>query len=813
MNFLFKILELTVLYQICYLVVFGIFKTKTDKYRYRVNSLTASGESKLALTVKEGNINIFDAIPEPILIIDGNRKIEYANIAFCELCGFKREEVIGRLCHTVSHAEDNPCLIMESPCPYDRVFSTGKTVTVTHKHRCRNGKEKIFDVKASPVFGSTGRVTKIIELLLDKTDNEVAKNRIHSSEEFLKSILEGIGEGVAVVTRDLRVIRANRRYIEMSGMSADDIKGELCYRVTHKYDRPCFEIGEDCPVVKSFKTGFHSRATHIHYDSSGNPFYVEINAYPLKDQITGGINAVIETINDVTEQMRLKDRLKRTEQIYRDLYDSSPEMLFTLNEEGIIIQCNTTMTEILGWDKNWFKGRLFTDILTPESRERFIEQKRHCNIEDICKLELEFVNSQGQRIPVDLTAKKQLQESQIVYNIVARDLSEIKKAEEEKRFLEAQLLQAQKMESLGTLSAGIAHDFNNILTGLLGYVELADKHQGSPKCSEYLAKIKELLNVASNLTRQLLLVGRKAEVEYQVFELNAFLQEFISTMERIVEDNIEIKRDLTPEPLYIKGDKSQIYQMLMNLVVNARDAMPEGGTITISTSVISADELRGGFQYQDDADFVVISVKDSGTGIPEENLSKIFDPFFTTKEKSTLKGTGLGLSVVYSIVKSHDGWIDVKSRVNEGTEFRIYLPITKDRPADKRLKSTVSDVKKDATILVVDDEEIILDIVTEALEDAGYHVLTAVKGEEAIEIIKEHGELIDLVIIDRLMPGMDGIVTFERMKEIAPSLRAIVSSGYSDEKREDLLEKGFSGYLKKPYRIDDLLQAVRDVLS
>ena len=758
-------------------------------------------------------MEFIDAIAEPVLVIDRSYRIEQANAAFLNLCGFRHEEVIGGNCYMISHAEDGPCLMIDTYCPLERVFATGTSVTVTHTHRCKDGSTRVFEVKATPLFGADGKVEKMVELLVDKTESRTARDRMRTAEEFLHSVLDGIGDGVVVVSDDLKIIEANRRYSVMCGIEEERLKGMHCYRASHKSDRPCFESGEECPVIETFRTGVHSRATHVHYDVANSPVYVEINAYPLKDQRTGRVNAVIETINDITEQVRLREQLKKTESSFRELYNGSPEMLFTLDEEGNIIQCNRAMEKTLGFERSWLKGRSVTDILSPEARKRFQERMSGCQLDDICELELEFVTIRGTAIPVEMTANVQAGEGGMIYNVIARDLTERKAAEQEKRLLEAQLLQAQKMEAIGTLSAGIAHDFNNILTGLIGYVELAEKQQDLSRVGQYLTKIKELLMVASNLTRQLLLIGRKAEAEYEVIDLNAFLTEFVATMQRIIEDTIEVKSDLAPQRFFVSGDASQLYQMMMNLVINARDAMPRGGSLHVATRFVEQSEVSGRYHHVGDADVVMISVRDTGEGIAPENIKKIFDPFFTTKDKTARKGTGLGLSVVYTIVNCHRGWIEVDSEVGMGSEFRIYLPLTDESPAASEITTSLSSFSSGGTILVIDDEDIILDVVATILEDGGYRVLKASRGEKGIDMFRDNHESIDVVIVDHMMPGMDGIAVFDKLREIDPAVKVVISSGYSSASRDDLLAKGFAGYLKKPYKIDELLQTIHGIIQ
>ncbi|NOY65227.1 MAG: PAS domain-containing protein [Nitrospirae bacterium] len=754
---------------------------------------------------------LLDALQPPAIIVEEDYTVRYANRAFGEFCGVEPERLLGEKCHVVCHNSETPCQLNGSPCPLREVFRTGRSFSIKHVHRCMGGQEKVFEVQASPVVSpETGRVESMLEILVETGESVEEIKKIRSAEDFLHALLEGIAEGVVVISSDLRIIRANKHYLRMSGLTADELKGEFCYRASHRYDVPCFEKGEDCPVINSFRTGTRHSGTHVHFDQNGDPIYVELKAFPLRDFHTGQIIAVLETINDISEKINLKERLKTSEIKYRELYNHTPVMLFNINDAGFITECNQLMADKLGMSKERLKGTFFLSLLSSESQAEFEKKRTLCRTDEVCILEVEMLDVKGNIIPVRLTGKKVVERSGAFYSLIGQDITELKKALHEKEILEAQLLQAQKMESIGTLSAGIAHDFNNILTGLMGYTDLLGKIQTSSQGRDYIHRMTELLNIASNLTKQLLIVGRKAETEYQVFELNAFLKEFISTIQRIIGDTITVEARLHNAPIYIKGDTSQIYQMMMNLFVNARDAICEGGSILLRTEVVKPSPQEGQYHHTRVVEYALVSIKDTGTGIPAEIQDRIFDPFFTTKTDRSIKGTGLGLSVVYSIVTAHKGRIEFESEEGKGTEFRIYLPLSPEEASDTEIVNEEREktVRLESTILVVDDEDIILDVVDTVLTEAGMKVLRAQSGAEAIEVFRNYEGKIDIVILDMSMPGMNGIETFHRLREIDPGLRAILSSGYSQEKKEEFLNMGFVGCLRKPYRINDILDIV-----
>lgn len=369
-------------------------------------------------------------------------------------------------------------------------------------------------------------------------------------------------------------------------------------------------------------------------------------------------------------------KLSQSEEKYRELYNGAPVMLHSINADGVIIECNDTELNALGYRKDELIGQHLTRILSSESRWVFEEQFNILKKFGYAEAEYVFIAKDGRKIPVSVRGNAIYDKNGnfLKSSTLSADLTDIKKADEEKATLENRLIQSQKMEALGTLAGGVAHDFNNILTGILSYVQLAEMKTSEPYVKKALKQIFNLSQKASDLIKQILLMGRKLPPSFTVINLNSFLEDSLTTFQRIIEDNIEIKLSISKDLPYVKADPAQINQALMNLTVNARDALLEkGGTIKIKTDVFEPDEKYcQRFPYVKRGRYAVISVSDSGHGIPEEIKDKIFEPFFTTKDVG--KGTGLGLSVTYSVVKNHGGWINFYSEAEKGTEFLMYLP-------------------------------------------------------------------------------------------------------------------------------------------
>jgi len=385
--------------------------------------------------------------------------------------------------------------------------------------------------------------------------------------------------------------------------------------------------------------------------------------------------------------------------------------------------------------------------------------------------------------------------------------------EEEARLkLQEQLYQAQKMESIGTLAGGIAHDFNNILTGVLGFAELALTELGPRhEVAEYLRHILSLGARARDLVRRLLLFSRPSLGGREKCDLHNFLTEFAALLRRTLPEHIEIEVDLPQEALFIEADPSQLQQVLLNIAVNARDAMPTGGRLRIEAR--SVDVEAPAVPYVRPGRFVRLTLSDTGSGIPPHILPHIFEPFFTTKEVG--QGTGLGLAVAYGIIKAHGGWIDVESELGRGTRFHLYLPSTVPQPIPSELPFEEGEIRGGhETILLIEDEPIVLELGRQMLQSLGYHVLTARDGYEGVTLYATWHSQIDLIMLDVVMPRMSGHEAFHQLRCINPNAKILLITGYSPEHvAAELLAQGALGVIQKPYERRELARAVRQALD
>ena len=386
-------------------------------------------------------------------------------------------------------------------------------------------------------------------------------------------------------------------------------------------------------------------------------------------------------------------------------------------------------------------------------------------------------------------------------------------AAQEKKALEAQLQGAQKMEAIGTLAGGIAHDFNNILQAIIGYTQiiLMGKESGDPDY-EKLEAIEKSAQRASELTKRLLIFGRKVESQLNPVDLNQEVIQVSKILERISPQMISIKLNLAENLRIINADVVQIEQIMMNMWVNSKDAMPDGGELVFETGNATLDEKFCNTHLgSTPGKYVFLKVSDTGHGMDRQLQERIFEPFFTTKEPG--KGTGLGLAMVYGIVKSHKGYITLESQVNVGTTFKIYFPATEHFVVTEKPEKAYVPSGGLETILLVDDEQSILEVGKEMLGAFGYNVLTAPNAETALELYKKDVGKIDLILLDIVMPGIGGLICIERLIEINPKAKIIVVSGSSKEILETSQEANTKAFLKKPFSIIDMTQLIRNVLD
>ncbi len=512
------------------------------------------------------------------------------------------------------------------------------------------------------------------------------------------------------------------------------------------------------------------------------------------------------------QSLRLsEEKLRASERKYRSLIESIPDIIFALDLDGSLSYIGPHWKKILGHEESEVLGKYFVHFAPAEEHHFLVQVFKEVRFfgKSVENIRWQYLRKDGKKRYFSGSAAPILDEDGKVIGAmgIARDITDHKKLEE-------QLLQAQKMESIGNLAGGIAHDFNNLLGGILGYASFVKKKL-TPDHPLFhpVVNIERSSQKAAELTKQLLGFARRGKYEVKPINCNALIRELIQLLGRTIDRRITLEVDLDPQLHPIEGDGIQLQQSLMNLCLNARDAMPQGGTLRIVTKnqTVSHDlalQQRG----WKEGEYVKISLTDTGMGIGEEIRSQIFEPFFTTKEPG--RGTGLGLSMVYGIIQNHGGYLDFQSEEGKGTTFDLFLPAHPVLPIPSASLPPLRGRRGSETILLVDDEEIIRQLGADILEDMGYKVLTASSGEEALQIYREYQSEIALVVLDVMMPGQGGKETFFRLREIDPVIKVLLSSGYSTHGEvEEILREGVGGFIQKPYREDELIGRIREILD
>jgi PAS domain S-box-containing protein len=507
---------------------------------------------------------------------------------------------------------------------------------------------------------------------------------------------------------------------------------------------------------------------------------------------------------------RLYEDLKASEERYIDLYERAPAMYHTMDLNGVILECNQTEAEATGYAKEELIGRSIFDLLPEDSaeslRQRWPELLSEGWVEG---LEFQIRKKDGDLLWVacDTRIVNNERGTPLALRAILRDITDRKRLEE-------QLLRSQRMEAVGTLASGIAHDFNNLLTGVLGFASLA-KTLVPPdgELYEYLDMIERSALRASDLTRQILTFARGSRRPRHAVKINDVVEETLELLRRGIASDITIeKRLMEPLPI-IEGDSAQIQQALLNLCLNGCEAMPQGGTLTIETRYeFIEDPYVHRVPDAKPGPYVVISVSDTGIGMDQATQARIFDPFFTTKEPG--KGTGLGLAIVYGVVHNHEGFINVYSELGHGSTFRVYLPAQRGSEAVAATAHFFPVPGGTETLLVIDDEEPVRRLAQHIFRMLGYRIFEAADGQQGLEIFRQHKDEIDLVILDLTMPRLGGVETYRALKALNPRIKVILSSGYTQEGRAELiLREGASAFVQKPYQMQELAQTVRRVLD
>ncbi|MEW6602520.1 MAG: PAS domain-containing protein, partial [Nitrospirota bacterium] len=643
------------------------------------SDITERKRSENALRKSEEQVRmLLNSTAEAIYGLDLEGNCTFCNPSCLRLLGYEKEtDLLGKNMHRLTHhTRIDGTEYPVSECRIYNVIRRGEGIHVDDEILWRaDGSYFYAEYRCYPVY-SEGVIIGTVVTCLDITERRQA-------EKFIKNILESVGEGFIVIDKEYRILSANRAFCEYVNKVSEEITGRHCYEVSHYVDKPCYEQGEECPVRYTFETGTPHTVIHTHYDRDNKPSYVEIRAYPMKNE-SGEIISVIELVNDITER----------------------------------------------------------------------------------------------------------------------------------RKLESQLRQAQKMEAVGLLAGGVSHDFNNILTAIVGYGNLLKMHMKDDDPMRHnVTQILASVERGANLTHSLLAFSRKQVMNPKPVNFNNIVESVYKLLKRLIGEDIELKTLLTDKDVTVMADRGQIEQVLMNLATNARDAMPDGGRLTIETERIDIkEEYIKSHGFGVPGIYVLISITDTGSGMDEDTKAKLFEPFFSTKEVG--KGTGLGLAMIYGIIKQHSGYINVYSEPGEGTTFKIYLPLIMAKIEEPVKEDIITSVGGTETILIAEDDDAARELTKTVLQEFGYTVIEAKDGLEALEKFMENRNSINMVILDVIMPKRSGPEVLNEIRKAKPDIKALFISGYTADaiNKKKLLEEDID-FLSKPFSPQVILQKIREVIE
>jgi PAS domain S-box-containing protein len=753
---------------------------------------------------------LLDSIKAGIFVVDAQtHKIVDANLMALELIGVPKEEMIGRDCH---------CFI----CPAERgkcpVTDLRKTVDSSEKEIKR------ADGKIIPVLKSVVAVKRLdrhflIESFFDISESKKAEKELRESSEK-----------VARLAAEQRILLENTRDF----IYRHDTQGVFYYLSPSVFQVSGYSVEEwcthyttymtDCPknqiVISNTDETLRTGKINPPYlveilHKQGHKIQLEVNEQPYFED--GKVAGIVGIARDVTERIMVEEQLKQSEEKYRNLIENMLDGVVILDPDENIIFANPAAGHIFGACHEELIGVNVRQVVTEEEMDKLLKELKKRKQKNSSKYELSIKGKDGNSRRIFIAANPMLNNEGNVVGTLAvfSDITDLRKAEKEKLELQDKLDRAQRMESLGILAGGVAHDLNNILGPLVAYPELIlTKLPEESPLRKQVTIMGRSAKEAAEVIQDLLSLARRGRYEMTSINLNSVIEDYMESPSYLgqISRNINLKiiKRLEPEINMLNGSSSHLLKVVMNLIINAIDAMPNGGILTIETSQTYLEKLLSGYERIPKGEYIILRVSDTGIGIDKKDLKKIFEPYFSTKKIGS-SGSGLGLSVVYGIVKDHKGYYDVFSEVGCGTEFVLYFPAVK---VDRNIRIEDSDIYSGhETVLIVDDLEDQRELASQIISSMGYRVDTVAGGREAVQYLIERP--IDIVVLDMIMEkDFDGYDTYSEIIKHRPGQKAIIVSGYSATERVNQMQAlGAGNFVKKPYSRETIARALKEELD